>query len=130
MNKSTSLPIIDAAVIKNNAETGGVDFEMREGDHKISFTMSAVSAISVLNLLLLRLMQRTDELTRTNLQNFAIRDIEAHRAPNGRPYLTYQLENGLVFGSGLPPEKLATLYYQLGEILGWPQPKTDGAVPN
>ncbi len=127
MTKNTAPLQVDSALVENNPQTGHMDFQFSEGKRKVELTMHPLSAIQVLNLILMRLMQRQEAEVTRGIQTFAIQEIEAKQMPDGRPYLQYRMENGLAFGSSLEREKLEALYHQLGDILASPPPKSGNA---
>ena len=127
MSKQSTSFVATAVAIENNSKTGRLSFQVEGGAAQFSFSLDPIAAIRVMDLMLVRLMQRQEEPVTRALQNFAIQEIEAKTFMDGRPYLQYKMENGLAFGSGLERDKLEALYHQLGDILGSPLPSSKGA---
>lgn len=120
MSKPTSRIQIESAAIRNNETSGQLDFDFKGGGKQSELSVKPFAAVRVLNLLLLRLMQRTEPEVIEGLQTFAIAEIAAKRTMDGQLYLQYKMENGLAFGSGLEREKLEALHRQLSEVLAIP----------
>jgi hypothetical protein len=114
---------IDSIKVESNPTTGALDFRFSEGSDIASFALQPMAAINLVNLIMMRLMQRPEEEIRNGLQAFALQAIQAKTMPNGQPYLEYQLENGLRFGSGLELDQFDALHRQLDVILGSQRPK-------
>lgn len=120
-------PFEPGITIENNAETGAIDFTfVHPTEGSVTLGLPPPHALFLVNVGVARLMQRGDPEIVEGLQTFAIHSIEADKMPDGRLYLKYFMENGLGFATGLPKEDLTTLYHQLGDLLGWPAPRTDG----
>jgi len=109
--------VIKSAEVQNNKKNGLLDVLMKDATRTLAFSLTSMGAITVMNLLLMRLMQRQELAVQEHLQNFALQEIEALSTPEGMPYLKYKMENGLAFGSGLEHEKLVKLHEQLGKAL-------------
>ena len=121
----------DGIAVENNVKTGAVDLTFAHPTQgTVTIGLPAMHALFLVNVAVLRLMQRNDPEIVEGLQTFAISTIEADKLPDGRPYLKYFMENGLGFATGLPKEDLTTLYHQLGDLLGWPAPTTAGEAPH
>ncbi len=99
-----------------------MDLDFKAGGKLSEFSIRPMSAIGLLNLLLLRLMQRPEPDVMNGLQLFALAEIEAKRTMNGQIFLQYKMENWLAFGSGLEREKLEARHRQLTEVLVLPEP--------
>ncbi|APW37137.1 hypothetical protein RD110_07955 [Rhodoferax koreense] len=98
------------------------------GDNEVAMTVETgetcqtvvldnAEAAALITSLTARLMERQTPEAMQLLQIFAIRKIDAGQTPDGRPYLQYQLENGLTFGTGITRGEVAALHASLGALL-------------
>ena len=98
-----SEPFNPGVSVDNNPKTGSVEFKFVHPENGTAVMgLPPMSAIYLVNLAVLRLMQRKEPEIIEGLQTFALSTIEADKLPDGRLFLRYYLENGLGFATGMP----------------------------
>lgn len=120
----------DNISITNNAKSGLIDFKFKHDGQEAVMSLTPMMATYLVNLALVRLMERKEPEITEGLQTFALKTIEAKLTPRGEPYLEYYLGIGLGFGTGMPRDHFVALYHQLGEVLGLSPPADRGGKPH